>query len=107
FARRRAAFAASLNQRTRRCTTSSPWRLPGGKSADQPAMTDVFRLGLAGLGTVGSSFLRLISAHAGDIAVRAGRPVEIVALCAKDASKAAGADLSTMKWFADPVALAA
>ena len=35
------------------------------------------RLGVAGLGTVGSALARLIDRHGNDLAVRCGRPISI------------------------------
>ena len=64
------------------------------------------RLGLAGLGTVGIGVVRILQDHAGLIAARAGRPVELVAVSARDAGRARGADLSAYAWESDPVALA-
>ncbi|MFD2238508.1 homoserine dehydrogenase [Aureimonas populi] len=64
------------------------------------------RLGIAGLGTVGASLARLVTARAQTYALRAGRPIEIAAVCARDRSKDRGVDLSGAQWFDDPVALA-
>jgi homoserine dehydrogenase len=64
------------------------------------------RLGLAGLGTVGIGVVRIVQRHAGLIAARAGRRVEIVAVSARDASRDRGTDLSPYAWEGDPVALA-
>jgi homoserine dehydrogenase len=38
-------------------------------------MSEVLRLGLAGLGTVGASLVRLMERHGNDLAVRCGRPI--------------------------------
>jgi homoserine dehydrogenase len=65
------------------------------------------RIGIAGLGTVGSGVLRLLEAQRDLLAMRAGRPIEVVAVSARDQLKARGADLSVCRWFDDPVALAA
>ncbi len=64
------------------------------------------RLGLAGLGTVGIGVVRIVQRHAELIAARAGRRVEIVAVSAREQTKARGADLSGYAWESDPVALA-
>ena len=64
------------------------------------------RIGLAGLGTVGIGVVKIVQRHAALIAARAGRPVEIVAVSARDAGKARVADLSGYVWETDPVALA-
>ena len=64
------------------------------------------RLGLAGLGTVGIGVVRIVQAHADLIAARAGRPVAITAVSARDRTKNRDADLSGYAWETDPVALA-
>jgi homoserine dehydrogenase len=69
-------------------------------------MQSPLRLGLAGLGTVGIGVVRIVQGHADLIAARAGRPVQIVAVLARDASKPRDADLSAYAWETDPVALA-
>jgi homoserine dehydrogenase len=69
-------------------------------------MQSPLRLGLAGLGTVGIGVVRIVQGHADLIAARAGRPVQIVAVSARDASKPRDADLSAYAWETDPVALA-
>ena len=67
-------------------------------------MVAPLKVGLAGLGTVGSSVIRLIAE--GQLAARCGRPVEVVAVSARDKAKDRGIDLSNLRWFDDPVALA-
>jgi homoserine dehydrogenase len=69
-------------------------------------MNKPVRLGLAGLGTVGTGLLDLLRQHQGTIAQRAGIPIEIVAVSARNRSKNRGHDLSQIKWFSDPVELA-
>jgi homoserine dehydrogenase len=64
------------------------------------------RLGLAGLGTVGIGVVRILAAEAELIATRAGRPVVITAVSARDRSKNRDADLSGFVWETDPTALA-
>ena len=64
------------------------------------------RLGLAGLGTVGIGVVKIVQKHADLIAARAGRPVTITAVSARDRSKNRDADLSGYAWETDPVALA-
>jgi len=62
------------------------------------------RTGIAGLGTVGASTIRLINAeptHGGS-----GRNVEVVAVSARDRDRDRGVDLADAAWFDDPVALA-
>lgn len=64
------------------------------------------RLGLAGLGTVGVGVVQIVQRHADLIAARAGRPVVITAVSARDRTKNRDADLSGFAWETDPVALA-
>ncbi|MBN2629074.1 MAG: homoserine dehydrogenase [Rhodobacteraceae bacterium] len=70
-------------------------------------MSAPLRIGLAGLGTVGIGVVKIIQRHADLISARAGRPVRITAVSARDRTKNRDADLSGFAWEADPVALAA
>jgi len=69
-------------------------------------MPDVVRLGLAGVGTVGSSLVRMMERHGNDLAVRCGVPITISGISARDRTKDRGIDLSGLAWFDDPMALA-
>ena len=69
-------------------------------------MMDGLKLGVAGVGTVGSGLLRLLAARKGDLAARAGRPIEVVAVSARNRQKNRDADLSGLRFMQDPVALA-
>ena len=69
-------------------------------------MTQPLRIGLAGLGTVGTGVVRMLQGHGDMIAARAGRPVEIVAVSARSRSRDRGVDLASYAWEDDPVALA-
>ena len=69
-------------------------------------MADALRLGIAGLGTVGRGVVRIVQRHADLIAARAGRPVEISAVSARDRGKDRGVRLGAYGWEDDPVALA-
>jgi homoserine dehydrogenase len=70
-------------------------------------MTDGLKVGVAGVGTVGGGLLRLLAARKGDLAARAGRPIEVVAVSARNRSKKRDVDLSALRFVEDPVALAA
>jgi len=61
-------------------------------------MAAPLRIALAGLGTVGGGVIRLIEANGELIARRAGRPLEVVAICARDRTKDRGFDLSRYQW---------
>ncbi len=69
-------------------------------------MAAPLRLGIAGLGTVGVGVVRLLQEEGALIAARAGRPVQIVAVSARDRTRNRDADLSAYAWADDPVALA-
>ncbi len=69
-------------------------------------MVAPLRLGIAGLGTVGIGVVKIVQRHADLLAARAGRPVVITAVSARDRSKNRDADLSGFAWETDPVALA-
>jgi homoserine dehydrogenase len=69
-------------------------------------MNAPLKVGVAGLGTVGASVLRLIASERELIAARCGRAVEVVAVTARSRGKDRGVDLRKMRWAADPVALA-
>jgi homoserine dehydrogenase len=66
------------------------------------------RIGIAGLGTVGAGLVRLLRANAEIVAARAGRPVVVAAVSARDRGRdRGGLDLGDARWHEDPVALAA
>ncbi|WP_426264689.1 homoserine dehydrogenase [Sphingomonas sp. PWP1-2] len=69
-------------------------------------MTKPLRIALAGLGTVGGGVIRLLDTNGALIARRAGRPIEIVAVSARDRSKDRGVDMSRFAWVDDTTALA-
>jgi len=64
------------------------------------------RLGIAGLGTVGSEVVRLIETEARVLAARSGRGVRVVAVTARSKAKKRGLDLRGIEWVKDPLALA-
>ncbi|WP_262268654.1 MULTISPECIES: homoserine dehydrogenase [Microvirga] len=68
-------------------------------------MTRPLRVGIAGLGTVGASVIRILDRQNEAVAQRGGRPVEVVAVSARDRSKDRGFDLSRYAWFDSPVDL--
>jgi homoserine dehydrogenase len=69
-------------------------------------MTNALRLGIAGLGTVGTGVLDIVKRHGGLLTARAGLPVAVTAVSARSKGKDRGHDLSKMAWHEDPVALA-
>ena len=69
-------------------------------------MADALKLGLAGVGTVGSGLLRLLAARGTTLAARTGRPVEVVAASVRNKRKKRDADLSGIRLVQDPIKLA-
>ena len=69
-------------------------------------MTKPLRLGIAGLGTVGTGVVKIVQRHAALLEKRSGRPVEITAVSARSRDKDRGVRLNDYAWEDDPVALA-
>jgi homoserine dehydrogenase len=69
-------------------------------------MTNPLRIGIAGLGTVGTGVVRILQDHGPLIALRSGRPVEITAVSARSRAKDRGVNLDAYAWEDDPVTLA-
>jgi homoserine dehydrogenase len=69
-------------------------------------MTAPLKVGLAGLGTVGSAVVELLQHGRDKLMARCGRPIEIVAVNARSRAKKRNIDLKKFRWVADPVALA-
>ncbi len=70
-------------------------------------MNAPFRLGIAGLGTVGTGVVKIAQTHGAALAAKAGRPVEIAAVSARNRSLDRGVDLSAYAWEDDATRLAA
>ena len=62
---------------------------------------------VAGLGTVGAGVLRLLHDNADVVTARAGRPIAVTAVAARDRTRDRGVPLAGLRWYDDPVALAA
>ena len=69
-------------------------------------MAEPLRIALAGLGTVGAGLVRLVETNSALIERRAGRPVRIVAVSARDRTKDRGVDITPYIWEDDMTALA-
>src|SRR6266705_1075293 len=69
-------------------------------------MVAPLKLGLAGLGTVGASVVRLIAGQREALEARCGRAIEVVAVSARSKSKKRDVDVGNMRWVAAPIALA-
>jgi homoserine dehydrogenase len=69
-------------------------------------MAEPLKVGLAGLGTVGSAVVKLLDEGRDKLIARCGRPIEVVALTARSRGKKRNFDAKKFRWVADPVALA-
>ena len=69
-------------------------------------MTSPLRIGVIGLGTVGAALVSTLQKNKNFIATRAGRPLVVVAVSARDKTKDRGFDHKDLHWFDDPVTLA-
>jgi homoserine dehydrogenase len=70
-------------------------------------MTKPLAIGVAGLGTVGGGVLTLLRDNAATVAARAGRPIAVTAVSARDRAKDRGLPLTGLRWYEDATALAA
>jgi len=69
-------------------------------------MAESLRVGIAGLGTVGASVVRVLTEKAAELTRQCGRTITVTAVSARDRNKDRGVDLSTVSWFENPVDLA-
>jgi homoserine dehydrogenase len=69
-------------------------------------MAEPLKVGVAGLGTVGTAVIHLLERGRDKLTSRCGRPIEVVALSARSRGKKRDIDLKKFRWVADPVALA-
>jgi homoserine dehydrogenase len=69
-------------------------------------MVAPLKIGVAGLGTVGSAVVAMIGRDRALLAARCGRPVEVVAVCARSKAKKRNIDLRKIRWVKDPLQLA-
>ena len=69
-------------------------------------MSQSLRVGIAGLGNVGASVIRLLDRQSAALAARTGRSITVTAVCARERGRERGVDVSGFGWFDDPVALA-
>ncbi|MFO1255248.1 MAG: homoserine dehydrogenase [Sphingomonadaceae bacterium] len=68
-------------------------------------MAQPLKIALAGLGTVGAGVIRLVEANRALIERRAGRPIQITVVSARDRRKDRGVDLAPYAWEDDMVIL--
>ncbi len=69
-------------------------------------MSDALRIGVAGLGTVGASVLRILRDKAEMLTRQCGNQVTVTAVSARDRTRDRGVDLDGIEWFDDPIELA-
>ena len=69
-------------------------------------MAEPLRIGIAGLGTVGASVVRMLGQKGTELTRQCGREIVPVAVCARDRNRDRGIDLGNAHWFDDPVELA-
>lgn len=66
-----------------------------------------YKIAIAGLGTVGASVIRILQENNASIIARAARPIEVVAVSARDKSRQRNCDLGGALWVDNPLDLAA
>jgi homoserine dehydrogenase len=69
-------------------------------------MVAPLKVGIAGLGTVGTEVVRLIEQQSRTLSLRSGRPIRVVAVTARSKAKKRGLDLRGVDWAKSPLALA-
>jgi homoserine dehydrogenase len=70
-------------------------------------MSNVMRVAVAGLGTVGAETIRVLKENAELLTARTGRSIEVTAVSARDRSRDRGLDLAGIAWCDNAVDLAA
>jgi len=69
-------------------------------------MTRPLSVAVAGLGTVGGGVLKMLRDNADIVTARAGRPIAVTAVSARDRSKDRDVPVTGLRWYDDPVSLA-
>ncbi|MGI6853004.1 homoserine dehydrogenase [Mesorhizobium sp. 1B3] len=69
-------------------------------------MAEALRVGIAGLGTVGASVVRVLSEKSAELTRQCGRELVVTAVSARDRARDRGVDISRSRWFDDPIELA-
>jgi len=73
--------------------------------AEAPAAPPL-RIGVAGLGNVGATLVRILQKDSAELTRKIGRPIVVTAVSARSRSRDRGIDATSLEWFDDPVALA-
>ncbi|MEQ8664309.1 MAG: homoserine dehydrogenase [Rhodospirillales bacterium] len=71
------------------------------------AQTNALKVAIAGLGTVGAGTVQVLGEQADLLRQRAGLPIEVTAVSARDRNRDRGIDLSSFTWFDDAAQMAA
>src|SRR5687768_11396599 len=87
-----------------RTKSSSAPTTSSRRSRNQVMQKKVWRLGVAGLGTVGTGLIKFVTERP-EFAPAGGR-VEVAGVSARSRSRPRPIDISAYAWFDDPVALA-
>ena len=69
-------------------------------------MAEALRVGIAGLGTVGASVVRVLGTKAAELTRQCGREIVVTGVSARDRKRDRGIDLAGVEWHDDPVSLA-
>jgi len=69
-------------------------------------MAEALRIGIAGLGTVGASVMRVLTETAAELKRQCGRDLVVTAVSARDRGRDRGVSLGSAQWFDDPMQLA-
>lgn len=69
-------------------------------------MADALKIGIVGLGTVGSSVVRILREKQELLTKQCGRQIDVVAVSARDKTRERGIDLQHIQWVDDPLILA-
>lgn len=69
-------------------------------------MSNKLRIGLAGLGTVGTGVLKILETRADQIIASTGRSIEVVGIHARDKNKKRDCDVSRYRWYDDVLDMA-
>lgn len=69
-------------------------------------MDKPLKIGIAGLGTVGAGVVEVLAKHGEMIAARAGRPITVTAVSARDRTRDRGFSVADFQWCDDPRGLA-
>lgn len=70
-------------------------------------MISPLRIGIVGLGTVGGATVKILTRQAALLEERCGRKIVVAGISARHKNKKRGVDIKNIRWFDDPLKLAA